>query len=311
MSLFKRGGLVSAIFLLFILIPACQQKEDVTRVNLDERTSDVSLFKKTIDTGNSLTFCFDLRLSPSEDVEIYGSLMDYLEKETGLDFILLFLKDYNETIENIGTGRAQFAIIGGLSYIKAEHDYGVKMLVKGLCENGKGSYRAAIITKKTSSLNELSRLKGKSFAFGSKLSTQGHLIPRYMLEQEGVLLADLSKYFYTGSHWNCAIAVINGEAAAGGIQDTLAFNLEEEGNIKILALSDYYPRSGIAVNKDVPEQTAEKVKKALLQFEPLGKHKEVVINWSKTEMPGGFTEVFPQDYDILRRLAVKYNFLGE
>ena len=310
MSLLKKGAFVYAIFLIFISIPACQQKEEATRVNLDERTTDISRFKKTIDLKDSLTFCFDLRLSPSEDVEIYGSLLDYLEKETGLDFILLFSIDYNETIENIGTGRAQFAIIGGLSYLKAEPDYGVKMLVKGLCENGKGSYRAAIITKKSSSLNELSLLKCESFAFGSTLSTQGHLIPRYMLEQEGVLLTDLSKYFYTGSHWNCAAAVINGEAAAGGIQDTLAFNLENEGSIKILALSDYYPRSGIAVNKDVPEQTAEKVKKALLRFEPLGKHKEEIINWSKTEMPGGFTEVFPQDYDVLRRLVVKYNLLG-
>ena len=57
--------------------------------------------------------CFDRRLTPKEDVEIYGSFLDYLEKETGLDFILRFSREYEETIENLGTGEAQFGIMGG------------------------------------------------------------------------------------------------------------------------------------------------------------------------------------------------------
>jgi len=37
------------------------------------------------------------------------------------------------------------------------------------------------------------------------------------------------------------------------MQDKLAFKLKQELSIKILTLSHYYPRSGIAVNKDVPK----------------------------------------------------------
>jgi len=115
--------------------------------------------------------------------------IDYLEKETGLDFTLLFSESYKESIENIGTGKSQFAIIGGLSFLKAEHDYGVRMLVKGVGQN----------------------------------------------------------------------------------------------------------ESGIAVNKDVPEEIADKVKTALLQFDPAGKHKDGLINWDKTEIPDGFSDVKPQE----------------
>ncbi len=132
-----------------------------------------------------------------------------------------------------------------------------------------------------------------------------------MLEKEGVLSDDLKKYLFTGSHWNCARAVIKEDALAGGIQDSLAFRLEKDKIIRIIALSDYYPRSGIAVNKDVPEEIADKIKTALLQFDPAGKHKDGLINWDKTEMSGGFSDIKLQNYDVLKKIAEKYKLLRE
>ncbi|MBC2695309.1 MAG: phosphate/phosphite/phosphonate ABC transporter substrate-binding protein [Desulfobacteraceae bacterium] len=311
MKVFKNFAVVFAIFLFFVAVLSCEKGEESRKVDLDKRVSDVSQLVKTTDMGKSLTFCFDRRIDPSEEIKIYGVFLDYLEKETGLDFTLLFSKSYQEAIENIGAGKAQFAIMGGLSFLKAQHDYGVRMLVKGLGQNKKGDYQAAIIVEKNSPIKQLCQLKGCCFAFGSKHSTQGYLIPRYMLEKEGVLLGDLNKYFFTGSHWNCARAVIKGDALAGGIQDALAFRLEKDGVIRIIALSDYHPRSGIAVNKNVPEEIVDKVKTALLRFDPAGKHKDGLINWDKTEMLGGFTDFKPQNYDVLKKIAEKYRLLGD
>ena len=311
MKIFKNWAIAFAIFLSFAVVLSCGRGEEGQKVDLDKRVSDVNQLVKPTDMDKSLKFCFDPRLDPREEIKTYGSFLDYLEKETGLDFTLLFSKGYQETIENIGTGKAQFAIIGGLSFLKAEHNYGVSMLAKGQDRNEKGDYRAAIIVKKSSPIKNLSQLKGHTFAFGSKCSTQGHLIPRYMLEKEGVLLTDLNKYVFTGSHWDCSRAVIKGEVSAGGIQDTLAFRLEKEGAIRIIALSDYYPRSGIAVNKDVSEEIAGKVKRALLQFDPTGKHKDGLTHWNKTEMPGGFSDVKQQNYYVLKKIAERYRLLGD
>ena len=94
-------------------------------------------------------------------------------------------------------------------------------------------------------------------------------------------------------------------------QDSLAFRLEKDKIIRIIALSDYYPRSGIAVPKDVPEEIADKVKTALLQFDPAGKHKDGLINWDKTEMSVGFNDVKPQNYDVLKKIAETYKLLGD
>lgn len=302
---------ITVSLLLCLLTGSCALREETQQIDLSERVSDTSRLKRKIESDNSLTFCFDNRLTPREDTEIYASLLDYLEGETELHFTLLFSRDYQGTIDNIGSGRADFAIIGGLSYLRAEHDYQVKMLVKGLDSNKQGYYQGAIITGRTDLSLNIPELKDKCFAFGSWYSTQGHLIPRYMLEQEGIFLKDLKEYLFTGSHWECAQAVINGEAAAGGIQDTLAFQLEQDGYVTIIALSDYFPRSGIAVNRNVPSAIKEKVKAALLDLDPPGTHKQVLKNWSKTEMPGGFIGVDAQDYAGLRTLAVKYQLLGE
>jgi len=311
MKVFKNRAVVFVMVLFFVTVLSCGNEEEGLKVDLDKKTLDVGQLVKTIDIGKSLTFCFDRRLAPREEIKIYESFLDYLEKKTGLVFTLLFSDDYQETIKNIGTGNAQFAIIGGLSFLKAEYDYGVRMLVKGLDRNKKEGYRAAIIVKKDSPIKNLSMLKGSSFVFGSRYSTQGHLIPRYMLEKEGILLGDLKKYSFTDSHWNCAKAVIKGDASAGGIQDELAFRLEKDGDIEIIALSDYYPRSGIAVNKDVSEEIADKVKTTLLQFDPAGKHKDMLTGWDKTEMSGGFSDVGPQNYDVLKKIAEKYRLLGD
>ena len=205
MKVFKNWAVVFVMFLFFATVLSCGKEEESLKLDLDKKTSDVSQLVKTTDMGKSLKFCFDRRLDPREEIKIYGFFIDYLEKETGLDFTLLFSEDYQKTIENIGTGEAQFAFIGGLSFLKAEHDYGVRMLVKGLGRN----------------------------------------------------------------------------------------------------------ESGIAVNKDVPEEIAEKVKTALLQFDPAGKHKDGLINWDKTEMPGGFTDFKPQDYDVLKKIAEEYRLLGD
>lgn len=119
MKIFKNWAVVFVMFLFFVIALSCGKEEESRKVDLDKRTSDVSQLVKTTDMKKSLTFCFDSRLNPREEIKIYGSFLDYLEKETGFDFTLLFSGNYQETIENIGTGKAQFAFMGGLSFLKA------------------------------------------------------------------------------------------------------------------------------------------------------------------------------------------------
>ena len=119
----------------------------------------------------------------------------------------------------------------------------------------------------------------------------------------------IKKYIYTGSHLNAAMSVINGECDAAGIQDVLAKRLESEEKIRILKRSSHFPSSLIAYNSAVDKETIREVKEALLAFDPAGKHKDMLVDWEKTEMPLGFTEVNEVGFNKVKILAEKYGLL--
>lgn len=299
-----------SIFLLslLILLSGCTREETPKKVSLYDRTSAVS---KDTDgpSRDTLWFGFDPRLGPKEEVLIYTPFLTYLEQATGKRFRIKFTERDEDTINNLGKGVTQFASLGTLNYVIGHNKYGIRYLVSGVSRAGDPKYRSAIFVRPESSIQALHDLKGRCFAFGSHMSTEGHLIPRNMLEKSGVTLKDLGNYIYTGSHINAVRSVLNGECDAGGIQDPLAARLAAEGKIRILKMSEPFPGSVIAFNSAVDSETVNAVKAALLAFDPAGSHKDLLVGWDRTEMPLGFTEINEQELDKVAGFAREYGLL--
>jgi len=253
-------------------------------------------------------FGFDSRLGQKEDELLYRPLMKYLSDETGYDFRIRFTSGYETTQENLGKGYTHFAALGAVSYIKAREQYGVNILVRGLNKANKAEYQSLIFTYPDNEIETLEDIKGKSFAFGSEDSTQGHLIPRKMLEDENITLDDLSSFEYTGSHTNAVEAVIDGRFDVGGGQDTLVREMVDQGKVKIIAESKFYPSSGIVANKNIDPKVVKAVKEALLALDPTGEHKDILPHWDQTEMPNGFVNARDTDYWELEEMMEAYGF---
>lgn len=298
------------LLLIITLILGCTKKETPKKVSLYSRTNDIS-------TGtdhsrqNTLWFSFDLRLGPKEEVLIYTPFLKYLEEATGRHFRIKFTERDEDTVQNLGKGVTHFAILGTLNYVIAQNKYGIKYLVSGVNRDGDPKYQSAIFARPDSAIKDIHDLKGKRFAFGSHMSTQGHLIPRSMLEDAGVRLKDLDNYTYTGSDMNTVRSVLNGECDAGGIQDSLAKRLAAEGKIRILKMSEPFPGSVIAYNNALDSDTVAAVRSALLAFEPEGRHKDILVDWDKTEMPLGFTEINELELEKVTAFAREYGLLTE
>lgn len=293
---------------LSLLLTGCVKNEEAKKVSLSKKTVEPAEQIEYL-PQETLWFGFDLRLGPKEDMRIYIPLLKYLEHETGRRFRIKFSERYEDTVEDLGKGATHFASLGALSYLIGKEKYGVKYLVSGANEKGNTTYHSVIFTAPSSSVQSLQDIKGKCFAFGSQMSTQGYLIPRKMLEEEGITLNDLHRFIYAGSHLDTVKSVLNGECDAGAIQDTLAKSLASEGKIRILKISDAYPGSLIAFSSSVDEKTVDAVRAALLAFDPGGKHKDMLVDWNKTEMPMGFSTVDGLDLSKVKNLAVKYGLL--
>ncbi len=306
------NNLKNKLFILLgltvLMIAGCTESETPKKVSLYKRSGDISEQSK-LPKQNTLWFGFDLRLGPKEEVIIYTPFLKYLEQNTGRRFRIKFTEKYEDTVNNLGTGITDFAAIGSMSFVIGKETYGINHLVSGVNHEGDTTYQAMIITGIKSGIDNIKDIRGKCFAFGSEMSTQGHLIPRKILEDNGITLEKLGRHMYTGSHLKAAMSVINGKCEAGGIQDVLAKRLESEGKIRILKVSKPFPSSVIAYNSSVDKLAVKEVKAALLAFDPSGKHKKMLVDWDKTEMPLGFTEINELEFNKIKILAEKYGLL--
>lgn len=305
------------IFFLALFLLSCDSSDNipVQRVDSLDRLSDTELQQqqqqKQQQQSNILYFGFDLRSSPQEDAAQYKPFLEYLEATTGYQFKLHFTPKNSTTSDELGQNKTQFAAMGATSFLKAQHQYGAISLVRGLNHQNRAEYRSAFVVRPNSSIRNIGDIKGRTLAFGSYDSTQGHIIPRIMLEQNGIMLDNLLTYHYTGSHQNCAEAVISGKFDVCGMQHQLADSLASQGLVRIIHTSGYYPSSGIVANKSVPPDVIARVKQALLDFDPLGKHSQGLYHWDRTEMPKGFITASESDYVDLRQWTLHFGVLTE
>ncbi|HFU74748.1 MAG TPA: phosphate/phosphite/phosphonate ABC transporter substrate-binding protein, partial [Arcobacter sp.] len=171
--------------------------------------------------------------------------------------------------------------------------------------------KSVFITRINSDINTINDIKCTKLSFGIKDSTQWHLIPRIILKKNNIYLTNLKHYQYTGSHQECAEAVLSGRYDVCAMQEKLAKKLARQGLVKIIHTSSPYPSSGIAVSSKVPNDIVEIVQKALLEFQPQGRDKEGMYHWEYTEMPLGFVTATSKDYDELRVMANQFRLLDE
>lgn len=303
------------LYLFFCILTGiatgCSENNTKQHISL---TDKISLDKQNLNPEkkqNTYSFGFDLRNSPQEDARQYLPFLKYLSDHTDAEFTLKFTPKNESTASLLSQGKFDFASVGATSFIKANQKKTITPLVRGLNKKNKATYQSMIVVSPNSEIKALNDLRNKRFAFGNIDSTQGHLIPRIILSTAGIELKDFAKFSYTGSHLNCAEAVIKNDFDACGMQDTLARTLEDEGKIKIIYVSDPYPSSGIATSSNVPPKIVSQVKQALLNFDPLKKHSADLHNWHLTEMPNGFTDAKPEDYTQLASWMHKLGFLAK
>lgn len=307
---------LAVLLLSSLLVISCDSHNDIPLLNMDiedrltnSELEEIQNKQLQAHIPNTYYFGFDLRASPQEDAAQYVPFLKYLEDATGYHFKLHFTAKGHSLADELGQNRVQFASMGAISFLQAQTRYGAQSLARGINAKGKAAYQSVFIVRPKSPIRSIKDFKNRKLAFGSRDSTQGHLIPRIMLKENGISLSDLAKYTFTGSHQNCAEAVISHRFDICGLQDQMADDLASQGLVKVIQRSKYYPSSGIVANSLVTVGVRNKVKQALLDFDPLGKDSKSLYHWNQTEMSGGFAESRAVDYDTLRQWAVKFGFL--
>lgn len=282
-------------------LAGCDDGRDFISVDFKDRLTEAELEQLAPPRDeNVFIFGFDPRSTPQEDARQYLPFLSYLSKTTGYRFELRFLPQDNENEDRSLAEKVQFLAMGAGSYIKAHREYGAIILARGRNRQGEATYGSVFVVAPGSPVKRLDELRGKRLAFGRPTSTQGHIIPRIVMAQNGISLSDLAAHQYTGSHAQCANAVLKGTVDACAMQDGMGLRLATEGRLRIIHVSDPQPSSGIVARPDVPPEVRDAATKALLEFDPAGRDAAGLYHWDRTEMPLGFVRASDADYADLR-----------
>lgn len=226
-------------------------------------------------------------------------LKAYLEKTLGKEIVLVVTTDYSSMIEAMRFGRIEIAYFGPLSYVLARSKSEIEAFAAGVSK-GKPSYTSVVIVGVDGGVRTIGDLRGKTVAYGDQASTSSHLVPRAMLQDQGLVAEKDYKAVYLGQHDAVARAVESGKVPAGALskpifENLLAARKIDGAKVRILAETTPIPNYPMAMQSKLPPQLKDAIRKAFLDIKD-----PAILKSFRAE---GFAPMTDADYDVLRTTA--------
>jgi phosphonate transport system substrate-binding protein len=207
--------------------------------------------------------------TPSRIYARFRPLTLYLGGVLGRPLRLVIARTYDEQIQMIATGRADYAYLGPTPYVRARDRARVEILA-GESEGGQAFYQSALVVRADSPIERVADLAGKRVAFGAEISMSSAVAPKLLLSQAGLKRTDLGGMAHLDRHERVALAVLHGDFDAGGLRLDIAKSYLPRG-LRVLATSQPLPPHMIAASPRVPTEDARQVRMALLHPDATGR----------------------------------------
>jgi phosphonate transport system substrate-binding protein len=165
---------------------------------------------------------------PSKALRENQPLLAYWQKQTGRVPELTIPTSYAAVVEALVNDKVDIAYLGGFTYVQASARAGVKPLVQRSIDQ---QFHSVFITQTNSRIHSLADLHGH-FVLGDVNSTSGHLMPLYYMQQEKVDPEVIKNSSYSGAHDATALAVANGKAEAGAMDEQVYKKMTANGQLK-------------------------------------------------------------------------------
>lgn len=226
--------------------------------------------------------------------EKFLPLKDYLEKAVSRRVILKVAPNYQEAIEQIGSGEAHLAYLDPSAYCEAKQKYRVAPLAKAVL-SGSSTYRSVIVTRKDSPINKIVEVKGKKLALGNISSSSSHLIPAVMFKEVGISLQDFRAVDYLEHEDRIALSVLSKRHDVGGLSERVAAKYVKDG-LRVIKTSEAIPQYTVCAYSGLPEALRKKIIQALLSVTAGGN--QGLIQGMKDI--SGFSPAEDRDFDVMR-----------
>jgi len=241
--------------------------------------------------------------SEAELLRRYTPLFHYLSDKLDITYSLVIPASYQDLLDQFATGNIDLAYFGGFTFILAHDKYDAKPLVMRDVDTRFTSY---FIVKSDNKSTKLDDFKSKRFSFGSKLSTSGHLMPRYFLKQKEIVPEEyFTKVEYSGAHDktvysvrddNVDIGVTNAKIFDKMLQDKrISFN-----EVRILMESPPYPDYVWVLQNKFDPLIQTKIQNVFLSLSPANSEHAKIFSGLDA---GGFLPAAVSDFQYLHDIS--------
>ncbi|MGH7398328.1 MAG: phosphate/phosphite/phosphonate ABC transporter substrate-binding protein [Candidatus Rokuibacteriota bacterium] len=251
-----------------------------------------------------LTLVFTPSRDPTALKEAGDAFARTLTEISGVRVRALVASDYAGVIEALRSRRVDLAFVHPVGYVLANREAGCRILVRDVWQ-GKTAYTARFYVRKDRGIQGVEDLRGKTVAFVDPASSSGYIYPMVLLIKAGLVRDRDPKSFFkealfSGTHEAALQAVLRGRVdAATSFDKAPELHLRDPALIAQLGFvgeTAEIPEAGICVRPGVPEETAAKLKHALLSIKAPA-HAALLKQIYDID---GFVEADDRDYQPVR-----------
>jgi phosphonate transport system substrate-binding protein len=218
---------------------------------------------------------FRVGVLPDENVEVlhqrYMPLLNYLSEKTSIEYKLVIPASYSDLVQQFRNDQLDMAYFGGFTFIQAYEFFGAQALVMRELDT---QFTSLFLVRYDNQADELADFKDKTFSFGNKLSTSGHLMPRHFMKVEKQIIPE--KYFaevqYSGAHDKTVYLICDGVVDLGVVNSEIFKSMLHDGrlqncNVRVLWETPPYPDYVWSVHESLNAGVKTKIRDAFLDLD--------------------------------------------
>lgn len=199
----------------------------------------------------------------------YQPIIEHIYEHSGIPTKLFIPDSYEDLLALFVNKKVDMALFGGVTYIQAHLKANALPLVMRDID---GRFKSVVLIAKNNPAKSLNDLEGVSFAYGSRLSTSGHLMPRHFFEQKKIISETFFKNIrYSGAHDRTAIWVRDGKVDAGVLNAGIVNEMFRDGRltkdkVKVLWESPPYADYVWAIQPDINTEQRIRLRNTFLHM---------------------------------------------
>ncbi|MBP7147973.1 MAG: phosphate/phosphite/phosphonate ABC transporter substrate-binding protein [Acidobacteria bacterium] len=244
-------------------------------------------------------------------LERHEPLAAYLGRKVGARIRLKVLPQYADIVDDFAAQNLDGAFFGSFTYVLAHERHGVVVVARPEWPGNRSTYHGMVLVRRDSGIRGAADLRGKRFAFVSKATTAGYLLPLHFFANAGIAdpVAFLGEAYFTGTHEDVILDVLRGRADAGAAKNTVYERLAAEDarldrELVVLERSPEVPENALALRRDIDPRLRSALRDALLAMDADPAGRQVLADYGAVRFLATRHEDYRPVYEYAREAGL-------